>query len=315
MHIPVENGYIKNTENHDRFAMPKDIIRISAGPGGDGYLILGSEKTVLYDCGMACFAKLLIENLHEVLDPPGRKIDIIVLSHTHYDHIGALPYVLEEYPDAIVMGAEKAGKVFSSEAALSTMENLGEKARLMYGMEDIVISAKGMHLDKEVHEGDIIDIGDKYIICYETPGHTLCAMMYGLHYKEHPGEEVLFVNETLGVYLGLGTVEVAALKGYDLTISQARRLKKLGYSRLIMQHYGVMEPENVPLFFDQYIKAAEEERDFIKKWIEEGLDDEQVLEKHKEIWWTKERNYNQPFEAYKVNTLVVIKLMRKELSR
>ena len=66
---------------------------------------------------MACFSRELISNIHEILDPLGRKLDCVLMSHTHYDHIGALPYILKEWPDAVVHGAKKAIQVFSSEEA------------------------------------------------------------------------------------------------------------------------------------------------------------------------------------------------------
>ena len=71
------------------------IKDVSGGPGGMATLILGSEKTVLHDVGMACFHRELEENLTRELG--GRPLDYIVLSHTHYDHVGALPYILVSY--------------------------------------------------------------------------------------------------------------------------------------------------------------------------------------------------------------------------
>ncbi|MGI6722742.1 MAG: hypothetical protein ACOX4I_09490 [Anaerovoracaceae bacterium] len=48
---------MENFEGHDRFAFPDFITSVSAGYGGESLLIEGSEKTALYDCGMAYCAE------------------------------------------------------------------------------------------------------------------------------------------------------------------------------------------------------------------------------------------------------------------
>lgn len=79
----------------DRFGFPEYLARVTSGFGGETFLIFGSEKTALYDCGMAYAANGTIYNIHRELRSHGKsKLDFILLSHTHYDHIGALPYIL-----------------------------------------------------------------------------------------------------------------------------------------------------------------------------------------------------------------------------
>ena len=72
----------------DRFGFPEYLARVTSGFGGETFLIFGSEKTALYDCGMAYAANGTIDNIHRELRSHGKsKLDFILLSHTHYDHI------------------------------------------------------------------------------------------------------------------------------------------------------------------------------------------------------------------------------------
>ena len=153
----------------DRFGFPEYLARVTSGYGGETFLIFGSEKTALYDCGMAYSANSTIDNIHRELKSHGRiQLDIILLSHTHYDHIGALPYILKEWPAATVYAAEKAKSVFESEGARKTMERLGESAyhefKAAYGnefekYEVPEIITDGLRVDIVCKDDDFIDLG------------------------------------------------------------------------------------------------------------------------------------------------------------
>ena len=79
-------------------------------------------------------------------------------------------------------------------------------------------------------------------------------------------------------------------------------------------HYGVVSKKAKETFFDDFTKAAEAERELIFKGIEEGLSDEEILERHKQAYWSKERSYNQPYPAYKLNAEITIRLTRVDFS-
>ena len=55
-------------EDYDRFAFPADIYRMTAGHGGESFLITGSEKNALYDCGMAYCGDKTADNIVTALE-------------------------------------------------------------------------------------------------------------------------------------------------------------------------------------------------------------------------------------------------------
>ncbi len=116
------------------------------------------------------------------------------LSHSHYDHIGAIPYLRQVWPNAKVLAEEYAKNVLSKTNALKTIKDLSNQAGRFYGMnEPIDYNYDLLKVDQAVYEGDTIDLVDLAITIFETPGHTRCSLSFLVN------NEVIFDSETTGV--------------------------------------------------------------------------------------------------------------------
>lgn len=77
-----------------------ELVPLPDGTSYNAYLILGSEKTVLID-------SVDPEKTHELLNHLDKlnvqKIDYIVSNHAEQDHSGAIPAVLQKYPESKVV--------------------------------------------------------------------------------------------------------------------------------------------------------------------------------------------------------------------
>ncbi len=298
-----EDGYFQDFSGNDRTNLPSPLVRVTGGRGGEAILILGSERTALYDCGMACFAENLIDNIHLVLDREGRTLDYILMSHTHYDHIGALPYVLKEWPDAVVCGSRKAESVFKHPNALKTMERLGNNAKRLYLGKDsnFEITAEGMRIDRILEEGDEISLGRETVKAYETKGHTDCSMSYMVL-----PQKILFASESTGIPVSKMQVNTSPLKSMEDTVCSARKLNGLDFSSLILPHYGVYPQKDNRAYFERYIRAEEEERKLIEECFYRNMSEEETFQMHERRYWNENRAKEHPFAAYELNTQIVI---------
>ncbi|MBA7484636.1 MAG: MBL fold metallo-hydrolase [Dehalococcoidia bacterium] len=80
------------------------LIPLPDGTSYNSYLIQGSEKTALIDTVDAAIPDVLLNNLKQLgVD----RIDYVVTNHAEQDHSGALPAVLDRYPEAKVVCTPK----------------------------------------------------------------------------------------------------------------------------------------------------------------------------------------------------------------
>ncbi len=288
-----------------RYDFPHPLKRVTAGYGGEAVLILGKEKTVLHDCGMACFHEDLIKNIERELG--GRTLDYVILSHTHYDHMGALPYIIERYPDVKVCGGTKAAQVFARQGAVDMIVSMGKSAAELYGKNPDEIHADGLRVDIVLEDCDVLKIGeDESIMALETKGHTDCSMTYCLQ-----PYGILLLCESTGVIDSDGSLHASALKGFDDCLESARLLKILPYKHLIVSHYGMCPKDKEDIYFDWFIEEANKEKTLIEDCISQGMTAEEIFEEHKKVYWTEMRAIHHPYRAYKMNTEIIIKRLMK----
>lgn len=282
------------------------IIRdVTGGPGGMSLLVKGAEKNLLHDCGMACFNKELITNIEQEIGEG--VLDYIALSHSHYDHMGALPYLLERWPDVQVCASEKTAEVFRRPGAVSMIESMGKSAAEFYGKNPDDVKASNLRVDIVLENGDVINLGDEKLLCFETRGHTDCSMSFLLQ-----PQGILFASESTGVLETTEKIHTSVLKSFDESLESAYFLKILPWKEIIIPRYGFLSDSVKNNYFDIYIEAAMKEQSLFRNWIDEGLSAEEIFEEHKKIYWNDERAKDQPFRAYKVNTEITIRMMIKE---
>lgn len=286
-------------------AFKAPLVRVTGGPGGEAVLIKTEETTILHDCGMACFEKELIENIERELGE--RTLDFVLISHSHYDHIGALPYVIERWPEVTVCGPEKAHQVFNRQGAVDMIKSMGRTAALHYDRNPDDVTVEGLRIDRVLRDGDVIDMGSVKIQAFETKGHTDCSMSYLLQ-----PEGVLLASESTGVVSKEGVLRTSILKSFDDSLKAAEFLKTLPFKYILVPHYGILDRSFNDKFFDMYEQEAKREKNMIDKCISEGMSEEEIFEEHKKIYWSKEREKEQPFRAYEMNTRIIIKRMMKE---
>ena len=292
-------------ENFDRFHFPAQIIRVTSGHGGESLLIDGSEKTALYDCGMAYCGADTADNIVETLDQlkeQGRinkaTLDYILLSHSHYDHMGGLPYILERFPDAMVYGSEKCKAVLDRENAKKLILQLGEDARKLYTPENNEpLKMDPIRVDAVLHDGDTISLGEETITAYETKGHTDCSLSFYLM-----PVSLLLASESTGILEGENYVHTPCLKSFPDSIESSYKCEVLHAKHIALPHFGMIPQWMNDHYFILFREECESKTDYVKDMLKQGLSYDEMLEKYIVKYWSPIKESEQPFEAFRINS-------------
>lgn len=113
----------------------------------NAYLIDAKRKT-LVDAG--------IDGVRVLKSLPA-DLDLIVLTHCHYDHIAAVPEIV----------AATGAKVALHEDDVAAIKSDHINGAAMFGRR-----LPAIKVDRILHDGDVIDLGNLKLTVIHTPGHT-----------------------------------------------------------------------------------------------------------------------------------------------
>ncbi|MHA1228462.1 MAG: FprA family A-type flavoprotein [Candidatus Hodarchaeales archaeon] len=102
-----ENIYMIRTLDWDR-RLFDELIPLPDGTSYNAYVIKGTEKTVLIDTS---YIRKTDPFMKDLSDLSLKKLDYIIANHAEPDHAGAIPKLLEMYPDAKVVCTEKCKEI------------------------------------------------------------------------------------------------------------------------------------------------------------------------------------------------------------
>ncbi len=145
------------------------------------------------------------ERIQDALQTNNIELKLILLTHGHFDHIGALRDIYLATHAQVIVPQKDA------ELLTDPVKNVGarfSRSSEQYQLSDIPIS-------REVVHGDTIVLDELNFTVFETPGHTLGSAVYVL-------EDRLFTGDTLF----RGSIGIVTHYGGDLAteIASVKRL-------------------------------------------------------------------------------------------
>lgn len=285
---------------------PITVTDVRAVPGDCAFLLDDGKTAVLYDTGFAFTGCRIAENIQSVLG--SRSLDYILLTHSHYDHVLATPYITRLFPNAKVIAGEYAAHVFQRPSAKTIMRELDRKAAIKHGIEDYEDLIDQLKIDITVNDGDCIRCGDFAFDVIALPGHTRCSM--GFYLRDH---KLLLGSETLGVYFGNGTYLPFFLVGYQLTLDAFEKVKQLEIEKILLPHYGVADREEAEVYLENSETAVRETAQTMYSMLRAGNTSGEILAYFEERDYRENVKPTYPIDAFHLNTSIMIEQIRKEL--
>jgi glyoxylase-like metal-dependent hydrolase (beta-lactamase superfamily II) len=219
------------------------------------YVLIGSERTVLIDTGLASTPEpVLIPALTELglVDGP----DLVVISHADVDHSGGNAALRDRYPHArFACHAADRAWVESADAMLEGNYLWYDAYGFGPSAEDRAFLAAELGADAPIDEtladGDVLDLGDGWVLdVLHLPGHTPGHI--GLWDPRSGSALVIDAILDRGVRDRAGTLlippRVYDTAGYAATIA---RVEALAPARLLTAHFAVLEGDAVGAFLER----------------------------------------------------------------
>jgi glyoxylase-like metal-dependent hydrolase (beta-lactamase superfamily II) len=227
------------------------------------YLLMG-KTPVLFDAGMTFMGPLYLKDLKTLLEDENR-LRFIFLTHAHFDHSGACPY-LKRHIEGLQVGAHPlAAQTFIKPNAVALIRSLSkdyeDRHAAQTGKEDIFFDA--LQVDILLEDGMDFDpgggLGFKVVA---TPGHTRDSISFYIQKLK-----ALITGEAVGVYDRNMTIHPEYLASYDDYLASLEKLARLDLDILMMSHYFMLTGQDAK----GYIVKSIERTKIFKTRIENCL--------------------------------------------
>ena len=264
------------------------------------YLLDGPEP-VLFDGGFTALANIYEAGIKEILG--NRKPVYLFLTHSHFDHIGAVSHFKDIWPELLIGGSAQCGKVLERPGAIQLIRDLNIEATADLKK----MGVKSIHkkpfqvfdIDFIIKPEQKIGLSSNLTIeAYNTPGHTWDFMSYWI-----PEKKILIASEAVGCYESDGYIQPEFLIDFDVYLDSLKKLEKLGARILCAGHRAVFTDADAEEHIRSSLEAADNYLNMVEKFlIQENGDIERTVTRVKAVEWDERPLPKQPEHAYMLNT-------------
>ncbi len=165
------------------------------------YLSVGKDAMII-EGGTGATSDIVIDQIRQLGITPER-IKYIALTHSHSDHIGAVPRWKAKWPHLKILAGPIADRLLQKEGAVKEFiasDNIISEIVLKKGEIEAlppVLNNYAFRIDIPVNEGYQIDLGNGVTWqIHDIPGHSLCHISLF-----NPGEAILAVGDATGFFV------------------------------------------------------------------------------------------------------------------
>jgi glyoxylase-like metal-dependent hydrolase (beta-lactamase superfamily II) len=247
-------------------------IAIIGHPVYPGYVLKTQHINVMIEAGLSFLGPAYLQSLTTVIGDY-KNLDCLLVTHSHYDHMGALPYLARQIPNLDTAGPGLFNYLMQRESVLNTMNSLSAQLKDYFrdifagDGQDVKITATT--LKTVLKEGDRFHWGDLSLEVFETPGHTKDHLSFFI-----PEMGILFPGEALGNPAGDGRqVKVEFVSSYRDYIQSIEKLTALKPCIIAMSHLYYYTDDDAGKFMENTYQETLSYRELIEHYLNDGNGD------------------------------------------
>ncbi len=284
----------------------EDKFYVLGHPAVPVYLLDG-KRPVLFDAGFTGLSKIYKREISQVLGD--RSPYLLLLTHSHWDHVGSVSYLKDSWPEMKVGGSSQAGETVKRTKVIKQIRALNKEAMhdlREWGVKEVFEGQfESFDLDVMLKDGDIFQLESSLSIeVIYTPGHTWDFLSYWV-----PEKRILVASEAVTCD---GISEF--LVDYDAYLDSLKRLSVLDVRTLCTGHGLVITGVEAKKYILDSMKGTKTYVSMVEQFLrEEKGNIDRVVARIKEIEWENRGMPKQPEKAYIMNTELRAKLILERI--
>ena len=233
------------------------------GQGASGvYLLEGRDGSVIISGGVSCIVPAIRHQI-ESYGIDMSKVRKILILHSHFDHVGIVPFLKRNYPHIEICASERAWEILGMPKAITTINAFNRVLIRQMGMVEACseydLEWRDDMSGTVVSEGDEIDLGDVVLRILETPGHSSCSIT-----AYEPKLKALFPSDGGGIPFQ-DIIMTSGNSNFTKFQRSLERLKELDVEVYCADHYGYVVDEEARTFILRSIQVAKDHRAMIEE--------------------------------------------------
>jgi glyoxylase-like metal-dependent hydrolase (beta-lactamase superfamily II) len=226
------------------------------------YLLEGNKGSMIINGGMSYIVSDLLQQFETFGIDEGRMTKLLIL-HSHFDHVGIVPFFKRRHPGIDVYASERAWEILQMEKAVNTINEFSRTVARRMDKEEAYLTYDLDWRDdvtgKIVREGDRIDLGGLGLSILEVPGHSSCCIAAYV-----PELKALFPTDGAGIPFNEMIIP-SGNSNYTKYQQSLEKLKDLEVKYLCADHYGYVTGEEAKEFILKNIESAREHRTLMEE--------------------------------------------------
>lgn len=278
-------------------------------PGVLLYLIKGRQQSCLVDCGMTVMGPLLRRELNALIGGIAQ-LDLLALTHSHYDHVGCVSLLLRERPGLKIAAHPALADIVERPNAIALIRQLNQT--LMGGAppanQPDMAAVETFAVTEKLQDGAVLDLGGLALQALYTPGHTRDSLTYYL-----PQAKAIICGEAAGVPDMQDRIMPEFLQSYADYMASLERLAKLDLEIIGLPHNYVLTGEPAKTYVARSIAASIVFKDRILAALDRAHGEQSAVVKEltTEIYAA---GHGQPRDAFALNLTAMVKTIAREFS-
>ncbi len=257
------------------------------------YLLEGQHESMLISAGISfILGDVLTQMKNFGIDE--KKIKSLLILHSHFDHVGTVPYFKRTYPLIDIYASQRAWDILTMPKAIETMNAFSRMVAAKEGFQDVLANYdtewRNDIAGNTVADGDVMAVDGMEVMIMETPGHSSCSISAYI-----PSLKTLLPSDAGGIPVD-DAIFPSGNSNYTQFQQSLEKMKDLEVDFYCADHYGYISGEEARNYTRKTIEATRQLRSQIEDLYRKTNDiessantlTEELFKKHPDYFISKE---------------------------